>query len=135
MSGHPADVSQRQSLTQQRHRRPKTAVVQKNAVHGKMSGAAVLGLRPIHEATRVHHTAWRRGSGVATAIDCPGPNIVDEFRQAAGYIDRTLRGEKPASMPVQAPAKYDLVININTAKALGIAVPQLVLARADEVIE
>jgi hypothetical protein len=140
MSGHPAAVSQRQSLTQQRHRRPKTAVVQKNAVHGKMSGAAVLGLRPIHEATRVHHTAWRRGSEVAvcsesTAVDCPGPNIVDEFRQAAGYIDRTLRGEKPASMPVQAPAKYDRVININTAKALGIAVPQLVLARADEVIE
>jgi ABC-type uncharacterized transport system substrate-binding protein len=64
-----------------------------------------------------------------------GPNIVDEFRQAAGYIDRILRGEKPASMPVQAPTKYDLVININTAKALGIAVPPSVLARADEVIE
>jgi ABC-type uncharacterized transport system substrate-binding protein len=64
-----------------------------------------------------------------------GPSIVDEFRQAAGYIDRILTGEKPASMPVQAPTKYDLVIKINTAKALGITVPPSVLARADEVIE
>jgi putative ABC transport system substrate-binding protein len=64
-----------------------------------------------------------------------GANITNEFRQAAGYIDRVLRGEKPAGMPVQAPNKYELVININTAKGLGITVPPSVLARADEVIE
>jgi putative tryptophan/tyrosine transport system substrate-binding protein len=64
-----------------------------------------------------------------------GANITDEFREAARYIDRILRGEKPTSMPVQAPNKYELVINIKTAKVLGITVPPSVLARADEVIE
>jgi putative tryptophan/tyrosine transport system substrate-binding protein len=64
-----------------------------------------------------------------------GPNTVDEFRQAAQYIDRILRGEKPASMPVQAPNRYRLVINLNTAKALGLTISSTVLARADEVIE
>jgi len=78
---------------------------------------------------------WQRLFVAAGGLISYGPDVIDQYRLAAGYVDRILKGEKPADLPVQAPAKFETVLNLKTAKALGLDVPATVFARADEVIE
>jgi hypothetical protein len=77
----------------------------------------------------------RRRSGRASERLSYGPDPVDIFRRAASYVDRILRGAKPGDLPVQFPTKFEMVVNLKTAKALGLAIPSLIKLRADEVIE
>ena len=92
----------------------------------------IIALAARHKLPAVY---YRRAFVTSGGLISYGYDVVDQYRGAAGYVDRILRGEKPADLPVQAPTKYELAINLKAAKALGLDVPQSVLARADEVIE
>jgi ABC-type uncharacterized transport system substrate-binding protein len=92
----------------------------------------IVALAARHRLPTVYNTRFFATGGGLLSY---GPDFVDQFRRAAGYVDRILKGEQPANLPVQAPTKYELVINLKTAKTLGLTVPDTLLARADEVIE
>ena len=94
--------------------------------------AQIIALAARHRLPAVYPFRYYAAAGGLISY---GPDAVDQYRRAAGYVDRILKGDKPADLPVQAPTKYELALNLKTAKALGLEVPATVLARADEVIE
>jgi putative ABC transport system substrate-binding protein len=103
------------------------------------SGGVLSPAAPRVAALALHHRLpaihTRREFPEAGGLMSYGPNYADLYRRAAFYVDRILKGEKPSEMPVERPTRYELVVNLKAAKALGIAIPQSILLRADEVIE
>ena len=92
----------------------------------------IIALAARHRLPAVYYSRYYVTGGGLISY---GPDLLDQCRRAASYVDRILKGDKPADLPVQAPTKYELVVNLKTAKALGLAIPQSVRTRADEMIE
>jgi ABC-type uncharacterized transport system substrate-binding protein len=112
--------------------RPNGALIITASAYTAIHRDLIIALARRHQLPAVYPFRYYITSGGLISY---GPDTIDQFRHAAGYVDRILKGEKPADLPVQAPTKLELVINLKTAKALGLEVPPTLLARADEVIE
>jgi ABC-type uncharacterized transport system substrate-binding protein len=112
--------------------RPNSGLIVTSSAFTAMHRELIIALATRHQLPAVYPFRYHVKSGGLISY---GPDPVDQFRLAARYVDRILKGEKPADLPVQAPTTYELVINLKTAKALGIDIPPTLLARADEVIE
>jgi putative tryptophan/tyrosine transport system substrate-binding protein len=113
-------------------RRPNGGIIITASPTARMKREKVIALVAQHRLPTIYPFRYFISAG---GLVCYGPNVIEQYRLAADYVSRVLKGEKPADMPVQAPTKYELVINLKTAKALGLTVPPTLLARADEVIE
>ena len=112
--------------------RPHGALIATASAYTRIHRELIIGLARRHQLPAVYPYRYYITSGGLLSY---GPDPIDQFRRAASYVDRILKGEKPADLPVQEPTKFELVINLKTAKALGLEVPRTLLARADEVIE
>jgi putative tryptophan/tyrosine transport system substrate-binding protein len=113
-------------------RQPNGGLVVTTGAGGEAHRELIVKLAARHRLPAIYpYHYWVKGGGLMSY----GPDVFDQYRRIATYVDRILRGEKPADLPVQAPTKFELVINLKTAKALGLDVPPILLARADEVIE
>ena len=111
---------------------PNSGLIIVGSPSGTVHRNLIIMLAARHQLPAVYPLSYFASSGGLMSY---GPDSIEPYRRAAGYIARILKGEKPADLPVQAPTKYELTINLKTAKALGIDVPDSLLARADEVFE